>query len=369
MRKSFTLVLSFLLLNGACLLGQDNNDCSKFVILDTVTSGSNYATYERVKDVTCSDEVKNSGDAKSAAIKAGIPIPVLDDVFSINFAGSGSSSSFENWKKSFCTSHYSEVQKQLSSYNISKVFSDNAAKTVDECFKSKQPVYGYFKINGSEGLVFQMRATGKEALKRARIEPPDAVKNCDPQNPFELPGLDKFFTDLDISGQQKGFSCSWVSGKSLRLTVKLKNQGDYIFDLPTFVSRPVEVTPTAASLAEYMQSGHRVALRFDGVDIPSASWEQNGQIYTVWYDQGGKLWWGIGKVRNSVTRTGADAVTTCPQSAPLAGSHPVTTCYRPSDNIVVIWQGAYQFDNGGIVYGGNDEKGQPVVIGHMTKLD
>src|SRR5690242_14025182 len=126
MRKLFCLCVLW----GTCVLGQDNNtDCSKFVVLDTVSSGSNYSSYERVKDATCSDEVKNSGDAKSASIKAGIPIPVLDDVFSITFGANGSTNSFENWKKSFCTSHYSDVEKQLNSYNISKVFSDNAAKT------------------------------------------------------------------------------------------------------------------------------------------------------------------------------------------------------------------------------------------------
>jgi hypothetical protein len=105
-------------------------------------------------------------------------------------------------------------------------------------------------------------------------------------------------------------------------------------------------------------------LKFDGKENLTAAWEQNNQLYTVWFDPGGQIWWATGKIRNTnYFRKGGDGATTCPQSEFVDGSHPSPICYSPLNNIVVIWQGAYQFDNSGVVYGGPNE-----IYGHITKL-
>jgi hypothetical protein len=212
-------------------------DCSQFAILDHYSSSTDYKSYERVKDVLCHSQISESSSARSAGIKAGIPIPVLDDVFSLTLSGTSSSSDYSKWSDAFCHSSYYDTSTQLKQSTLSSLFSDNAAATVQKCLDS-EPVYGYFDVAKDGGaFAFTFHAQGREKLKKAFFRSSGSTNQCDPDNPFNVSTLDLYLTDLDISGQKKSFGCHWDGSKDVVLTIKLANQGDRTYILPVIVKR------------------------------------------------------------------------------------------------------------------------------------
>lgn len=120
----------------------------------------------------------------------------------------------------------------------------------------------------------------------------------------------------------------------------------------------------AGPLARHLLHGGVVALEWSR-DIPTAVWE-TGSLYRVWYTNGSRTWWAIGKLNaqnGGGYRIGSDGATTCPQSPVLVGSHPIATCFSPEDYKIVIWQGGYDFDERGNVLQGNG------IVGHITALN
>lgn len=205
-------------------------NCKDFMVLDLYSSSDDYSSYERIKDVACKREVRDAGSAQQSGVQAGIPLPVLKDVFDLKFGASTSASDWSHWQSEFCNSHFDEQRTNLTNSKISQTFSENAKEVVKECLNSQAPVYGYFEIPKSgESFKFSFRVLGKEKLREATVAPADAVKDCDPTNPFGMSLLYKYFFDLDISGQKKEFGCTWKDrSKPITLTIKLVTQGDFV---------------------------------------------------------------------------------------------------------------------------------------------
>jgi hypothetical protein len=362
--RDYSLLCCSLVLFSFSMVEAQN--CKDFVVLDTVSSRSGYSSYERVKDVVCKKEIKDESSAMDVGVKAGIPIPVLEDVFKLDFDGKFDSKNSSHWLSQFCSSHFSEVETKLSEAHLSKIFSDNARKTVQDCLMH-EPVYGYFEpTSTADGFSFTFSVQGTEKLKGAIINDRDAVSECDPKNPFGLNWYYKEIGDVDISGQKKAFACGWNSSKLVQLTLRLENQGDRAYQLEPIIPRPIDIVKLTdkPSFADLMFNGSKVALEFT-VANNNASWEL-GSTYRVWYEKGAKTWHANGKVAKQwggYLREGADGTTTCQESPVLQGSHPLPDCYSPKDNVIVIWQGAYQFDGDGKVYGGG-----PDPVGHITLL-
>jgi hypothetical protein len=220
-----------------------SQDCSKFVVLDKYSSSSNYTVYEKTKDAMCKDTISDKGSATSAGVSAGIPIPVLDDIFSLNLKGSTASNDWSHWKEHFCQSHYYEQYTNLQNSNLSQIFSDNATSAVKACLE-REPVYAYFDVapNG-DSFLFEFRVAGKEKLKGGVVKPKEALKNCDPDNPFELTTYYRYLGDLDISGERKAFACSWDSTKNVQVEVRLANQGDRAYILPAIIKHEAPPPP------------------------------------------------------------------------------------------------------------------------------
>jgi hypothetical protein len=171
-------------------------DCSKFAVLDHYSSSADFKTYERIKDVLCHNQTSESSSAKSLAIKAGIPIPVLDDVFSLNLNGNYASNDWAKWSDAFCHSSYYDTASQLKQSTLSTMFSNNAAETVQKCLDS-EPVYGYFEIaNDGAAFTFTFHSQGKEKLKKAFLRSSASTTQCDQDNPFNLSLMDQYVTDL-----------------------------------------------------------------------------------------------------------------------------------------------------------------------------
>src|SRR5438128_1870427 len=102
----------------------DGENCKDFVVLDTFSSRTDYSSYERVKDIVRKDESKDEASTRNLGIQAGIPIPVLDDVFALKLNGSASSQDWTKWKAGFLSSHFQEVKKDLHNSNLAHIFSD-----------------------------------------------------------------------------------------------------------------------------------------------------------------------------------------------------------------------------------------------------
>ena len=235
--------ISFLLCVLLFQSGAFGQDCTKFQVLDLYTSSTDYATYEQVKDVVCSSQSSDSGSAKNFATNAGIPIPILDDVFSLKFGASGAANDWSSWRSSFCSSHYSEVYTKLSHRNLSHIFSDNAKEVVKSCLQ-REPVYGYFEVPADgQGFSFNFSVTGHEKLKGAAIQDPNSVSNCNTSNPFGLDPWHRYVSDLDISGEKKAFGCSWSRDKLVQLRIRLVNQGDRVFQLEPIKTIPPTPPP------------------------------------------------------------------------------------------------------------------------------
>ena len=218
-------------------------DCTKFVVLDTYSSSSNYTVYEKTKDAICKETILDRSSATDAGVSAGIPIPVLDDIFSLNLNGSTASNDWSHWREHFCKSSYYEQYVNLQNSNLSKIFSDNAKSVVESCLNS-EPVYAYFEVppNG-KSFTFTFRVQGKDKLRAASVKPAESVGDCDPTNPFALSWYYERIGDVDISGQKKAFSCSWNSAKNVSVELKLDNQGDRAYLLPAITKREIPPPP------------------------------------------------------------------------------------------------------------------------------
>jgi hypothetical protein len=243
------------------------------MVLDRYSSTSNYVVYEKVKDVVCSNTIQDSSSARNASMSAGIPIPVVDDLLSLKFGASDSSSDWSHWQQQFCHSYYYEYQSQLQSANLSEIFSDNAAKTIQACLQH-EPVYAYFDVSPTgDSFSFTFQVQGKEKLKSGTVLPSNAVKDCDPVNPFQLSWYYQHIGDLDISGLKEAFSCSWNSDLSARVELKLDNQGTRVFALPPIVKRltPPPPPPLVVTAETYRSPS----------DMPSGSCKDFSPAYQL----------------------------------------------------------------------------------------
>jgi hypothetical protein len=264
-------------------------DCSKFIVLDRYSSRTNASTYGRVQDLFCKTEVKDSGSAHNTGVSAGIPIPILDDILSLKFTNE--SNDWSHWQSAFCSSHFEEVATSLKQTNLAEIFSNNAQDVVKECLKQNNAVYGYFAIDPQgDQFTFSLNVHGAESLKSATLSSDDAVRNCDSSNPFGLGFLDRHITDRDISGQTMEFGCAWDPMKAARLTVLLKNQGQYVFVLPSIA---VQRTVVSVPLPKLLPVGSQ---RFGKTDSTTACqmWSQHQRVEVNAIDadgaQYGQLW-------------------------------------------------------------------------------
>jgi len=237
------LLLSFTMIVLASLQVCADEDCSHFMVLDKYSSSSNYTVYEKTKDAICKDSVNDRSTAINTAAAAGIPLPVLDDIFALNLNGSLAANDWSHWKENFCQSNYNEQYINLQNSNLSEIFSNNAEKAVETCL-NREPVYAYFDVppNG-DSFTFTFHVQGREKLKSGEVKPSQAVKNCDPDNPFGLPWYYQHLGDLDISGEKKAFACSWDSTKNAQVEIRLANQGDRAYTLPAIIKRVVPPPP------------------------------------------------------------------------------------------------------------------------------
>lgn len=299
-----------------------SQDCTQFQIYDTYSSSSDYSSYERVKDVACSDEVKDRNSAFNAGISAGIPIPVLDDVFDLKFGASTSKSDWEHWRKQFCSSHLSEVRTQLKQASLSQIFSNNAKEVIESCLR-REPVYAYIELKPpAEAFAIKFNVQGKEKLIGASVKPPDAVNNCNPKNPFDLNPYYQYLGDLDISGLKMEFGCGWNTTKWVHVKLILKNQGSRLVQLPPIVKReaPPEPPPPTDLVEAELTSGDFVpnwldvqrsgsacgsnTVVFDPASIATRVNSENTVKWDANYicrrqgiknDVDGKIFWGDGK--------------------------------------------------------------------------
>lgn len=251
-----------LLLIVSAVLHAGGQDCKDFVVLDRYSSTSNYVVYEKVKDSICSNTIHDQSSARSAAGQAGIPIPLLDDVFSLKMSGNISADDWSHWQQQFCHSYYYEYQSQMQNSNLAQVFSDNAKSVVETCL-NREPVYAYFDVSPSgDAFAFTFHVQGKDKLKKGFVRPGNAVRDCDIDNPFGLSWYYQNVGDLDISGERKAFACSWNSSLTARVELKLDNQGDRAYVLPPIIKRetpppppPLVVTPETYR-SDNLPSGH-----------------------------------------------------------------------------------------------------------------
>jgi hypothetical protein len=270
MRNKCLRLILFLL---SCTPGVLAQNCADFIVLDRHSSSTDYATYEKVKDVVCSNEIKDSSAARNLGLKAGIPLPILDDVFNLSLQGSASSTDWFHWQSQFCHSYYNETASQLRNRNLSQEFSDNARRVVEACLNT-EPVYAYYEITPSgDAFTFTFHVQGREKLKEAAVTPQGAVKNCSPENPFALSWLDRHITDLDISGQRKAFGCTWDSNQTVLVQLRLANQGDRTYALPGVVKRSVIAPPPPVPVIVSTES-YRTG------DMPSGACAD----FSPWYD-------------------------------------------------------------------------------------
>lgn len=234
--------LSTICLMSLTVLGQN---CADFIVLDHYSSSADYTVYEKMKDTVCKETVSDKSSATSAGVAAGIPIPVLDDVFSLDLKGSNASNDWSHWKENFCHSSYYEQYEHLQNKNLAMLFSDNAASVVKSCL-DREPVYAYFDVpKDADSFAFTFHVAGKEKLKKGFLKPADSVKDCDSDNPFGLSWYYRNLGDLDISGERKAFTCSWNSGKHVSVELKLDNQGDRAYILPPIIKHEVPPPPPA----------------------------------------------------------------------------------------------------------------------------
>src|SRR5579864_1368273 len=115
MNKQWISFLTLVSLISFRLFGQN---CADFVVLDHYSSSTDYTVYEKLKDTVCKETISDKGSATSAGIAAGIPIPVLDDVFSLDLKGSTASNDWSHWKENFCHSSYYEEYEHLQNKNL-----------------------------------------------------------------------------------------------------------------------------------------------------------------------------------------------------------------------------------------------------------
>lgn len=206
-------------------------NCKDFMVLDRISSSSEYAVYERVQDLVCSSDVGDASSATTLGVKASIPIPVLQKIFALDFGGTFSGNNAASWKRQFCKSHYSEVAAQLKTADLSETFSDNAAKVIQDCIRA-MAIYGYFEPtpDGSR-FSFKFHSQGRDALTGGNIKPGDEASDCDHTNPFSLKKVGNKFQKKDISGNPAEFGCAWSNNKPVQVTVSTENNGTRVYTL------------------------------------------------------------------------------------------------------------------------------------------
>jgi hypothetical protein len=219
-----TSLVTVLLTNKA--FGQ-NLTCP--TIYDTVSSRTNESIFQRVQDILSSKEFTSQGDFSQSAVSAGIPVPVLNSVFNVNFGATTANSSWSTWRRDFLNAHYTELASHFEQDNLSQVFGDNALRAFEECLNAPG-LHGGFTLNAAKQFRFTLKYGGRKGVVTgAKITPADAVTDCDPRNPFELSTSEQK-SGKDLTGEGTSVVCSWNNEPvSIRVVT---SEGDKAYLLP-----------------------------------------------------------------------------------------------------------------------------------------
>jgi hypothetical protein len=229
--------LSVLLVVTARVVFSQNEDCSKFIVLDTAYAKSDEAVYQKAKQAFCRTEVNDRASAKKAGVEAGIPIPLADGILDLKLKGSGSSDEWSKWRSEFCQSGETEFSRGMATLNLTKTFGKNASETVQACLTNQNGFYGRFLLSEHHTeFAFEARykSDAPVYLKEVTVSP-NAVTGCNPANPAKI----KLFEKRDLRAPIS-FTCSWNSSKDVIVTVTTRDNGAKSFMMPAM---PIVLTP------------------------------------------------------------------------------------------------------------------------------
>ena len=233
----FFLLAALLTLSASKTVAQV--DCSQFIVKDEYSTQTDEMAYDRIRDVSCKDTKVTNQSAHSAGLSAGIPIPVLNDVFSLTFDGHTSNEASSTWAELFCKSHYELVREQLHNKALATLLDTKSADMVSACL---QATYAYADISrdGSRITIHVHGAPG-ERLKDARILTPKSVTGCDPDNPLAWSWGERWSGE-DISGRNADFGCQWDHSKTAQISLKFANADRRVVTIDSLKEQSVHMS-------------------------------------------------------------------------------------------------------------------------------
>jgi hypothetical protein len=346
--RSLVVWLVASLLTAASLVAQQ--DCSRFMVLDTANSQTDQQLYRNVYNVVCRSESSDRQSASQAAMKLGIPVPVLGEVFDMSFGGSTASSNYASWRSSFCSTSSEQVTQRFAQQSLSSRFSDNARNTIETCLTTQVGHYGYFEPSAQRtafSFTYRYKPVGNERadLVEAYVTPGSAVRDCNPAKVFhESPGWD---LRLQVTA-----TCSWDSSKDVTVTVRTSkgNRAFQLGGLRAVPPPPTVVATPAPSLRSRLAAGYTLTVRIDRC-IGSIM----GGLYLVSYVRPTRGWIGEGPHGDG----------NCPPHSNDYQRNDTYTCgnfaslcdIKPEDGRFVIWGHDFGFDENGKVFDNNVEVG------------
>jgi hypothetical protein len=230
LRNGSTQVLYLFFVSSLALPCLAADDCAKWGgVIDEHHELSVRHEFSRMQDLFCkatSSETSATG-AHSAAVNAGIPIPVVDDILNLKVGANyqDDSSNFSKFHEEFCSTNASQASLDTNYATVTRAFSDRALKAAEACYFSTQPGL-HVKITPSQHkqlVTIELRyvPTGHESasVSDSTVKPPEAVDTCNANNLFGKTTL------------PRSAACKWVdSNKDLAFTINT-NHGSWVSTL------------------------------------------------------------------------------------------------------------------------------------------
>jgi hypothetical protein len=198
------------------------DNCSIWAgVVDEHSELSTRHEFSRMQNLFCkaTSSATSSAEAKNSAISAGIPIPVANNILSLNVGANSdvSSSNFSTFHEEFCKISASEAALDTQYDSVTRVFSDNALTAAKTCYESNERGV-HLKItpsahNQSVGIEARYVPNGSEPAKvlTSEVKPHNAVSECD---------VAALFDHLTLP---KVASCTWAKRDSdLSFTINTK---------------------------------------------------------------------------------------------------------------------------------------------------
>lgn len=239
-RKTLAALSGFLvvaLFGQDLLCAQELSQCKEFIVNDTASITTDLQLYEKVKHSFCTKTFTSATEAEHEALNEGVPLPIADDLLSLKVEGNIDKTSWNQWKQVFCRSDFSTFSAHFSQQQLLQSFSHESAEVIKSCLAQVGGLYGNYEIlQDRKQFVFKMRyrpfVTEKSFLSEATIQPPEAVKNCHPSDPFRASGKK---VDLRRTLQ---VSCGWDQMQDVTLTVNSTDGDQWVFALPSLPPIP-----------------------------------------------------------------------------------------------------------------------------------